>query len=187
MEDTLLIQDGVLRIRQFTSNNQRVIYKNIELSKNGTLSRDTVGPCMVKRDGKGNADNITFVPDTVHNRAVFLQNDSVEVSIYDSGKQEWHLLPKGWLKVAFASTVGGTISQIAKVKPAVPPEKKQPKTIITNFEDFENLPKGLQGKSFQQLMNEGPKEVFNFIVRGIRANKANPKIAKTVMALSDQC
>jgi hypothetical protein len=156
-------------------NGQPANYNNADLGTALNIQRGTVKAASTRPDGGGDPsilDCITFVPDTYHNRCMFLQNSDTEVAEWKG--DGWVVISKDWLEVAFADAKGSTLFK-EKEAPKAPPQKKKPlgatsedDGTIRGLADFLKLSQPNQVLALTELVNsEAPEEFKNQLLTDI--------------------
>lgn len=173
--------EKTLRIRETSHNGTPAMYNGVDIGSIGMVHRGSTTPALVRETGKLDRETITFVHDTPHNRAFFLQRSDVETAAYQDG--EWVVIPKSWLDMAFAPAKGAEV-------PAKPTVQKvnNPTTGVTtiqNIEGFEKIHKNQQMKAIRTLIDSGAPEDFKQeLLNGI-VKSTNPDMAKTVKEFAE--
>ena len=186
LEDTL--DNNTLRIRETTTNGSPAIYAGVDIGMGGQLHRGKTTPAMVKDKNAPTIETVSFVYDTPHNRAYFLQRPTCETAVWQD--MQWVVVPKSWLDKAFAPAIDGESDQ-----PANPPgsngsaantgqsAKKSAK--ITSIADFEKLHKSQQGKALKGLYESEVHQDFKTNFLNNIVNSTSALIAHTVRSTAE--
>jgi len=166
-----------LRIREVTVNGTPATYNGIDLGSQGlTVSRGATTPALVRELSANDRETISFVQDTPHNRAFFLQRTGVETASYQDG--EWVVIQSDWLDMAFAPAKGASVpSQPSVPKTANP---SQGVSTVQNIEGFEKIHKNQQMKAVKSLVDSGAPEDFKQKLLNDIVLSNHPDMAKTV-------
>ena len=174
--------EKTLRIREVTNNGAPASYNNIDLGSAGlTVSRGLTMPAMVRELGALGRETISFVQDTPHNRAFFLQRVNVEVASWQDG--EWVVITSDWLMMAFAPAKGAKVPTVPSVQKEANP---QGVAKIQNIEGFEKIHKNQQMKAVKSLVDSGAPEGFKQKLLNDIVKSNNPDMAKTVKEYAEQ-
>jgi len=189
--------DNTLRIREITTNGSPAIYAGVDIGIGGQLHRGKTTPALVKDKKSPTIETITFVYDTPHNRAFFLQRPTCETAVWQD--MQWVVVPKSWLEKAFEPAIDGEPDQ-----PANPPgtsstdktnssngsaansgqSAKKP-TKITSIQDFEKLHKSQQGKALKGLYESDVHQDFKTNFLNNIVNSKGALIAHTVRSTAE--
>ena len=143
-------------VREYTTGNDAV-YNDIDV--NGGRTQVRCSAKYISNDTKWEC--ITLVPDTIHNRTVFLQKKRVEV--YEKKGDTWVPIPVSWLESLFKSVnFGGISSPVAKPVES-PAEKVEEETTISSIEDVFKLPAEEQIKIVKELGKSSEPEAKVFL------------------------
>jgi len=169
-----------LRIRETVSLRGKAGYKDVELGDGAQAPRGEVAASIVRQPDvrKGNEaylDCLTFVPDTMHNRAKFISNSQVECSVYQDGT--WVVLTEDWLDSMYAKAQGAKA-----VKQSSSSSSDQDLSARTDgYQKFVSSPKNKQLKALQDMMADNKidmKQKVSLITRIVRTN--DNRVPKTV-------
>lgn len=174
--------DNTLRIKENTTNGSPAVYSGVDIGIGGNICRGQTTPSMVRELTYPEKETVSFVYDTPHNRAYFLQRAGVETSVWQDN--EWVVVPKSWLDKAFAPAKSMEPDEPA-TSPAGPDKKEV--TDISTIEGFETIHKSQQKKALEALvsseMHDDYKSKFlNDIIKSL-----NPNIANTTKARAEEC
>lgn len=171
-----------LRIREKVSLKGKAGYKDVELGDGAHAPRGEVGAAIVRRTNEGYLDCLTFVPDTMHNRAKFIGSSQIECSHYKDG--QWVVLTEAWLDAMYADAEGAETSTI---KPASSSQDLPDLSARTDgYKTFTALPKNQQLKALQDMMaNESieMKRKVSLITRIVRTD--DNRVPKTVKEFAE--
>lgn len=166
-----------LRIRELTNNNPAA-YANMELGIGLNASRGEVRACVYRPTGKGQFECISFMPDTLHNRAMTLRNSTLEVCEWDAGKKGWKQLD--------ASLLDGYFSLPYNKKKEEPKKQEAPKdepVVLNEPADFLKLSHEEQMKAAQGLIKD--KEADQAFVKKIIGGLATLGSDKLAMSVKE--
>lgn len=171
--------EKTLRVREETTNGEPAIYAGVDLGSPGMVARGKTTPVMVKEMGGHKRLTITFVPDTYHNRAFFLQRSTVELAEWLDN--EWVVIQPSWLEVAFSPAKGGLAipTGIKKPEPPKPQAKPEKPTTITDAAAFAKIPKSQQVAQLKKLFESETPEEFKKMMLNDIIKSEDPNLANT--------
>lgn len=162
-----------LRIRERLSRQGKAGYKDVELGDGPNAPRGEV-QASVTRIVDDVQDCLTFVTDTMHNRAKFISNSQVECSHYKDG--QWVVLDEAWLDNMFAEAKGAKVVESASKSSEVNMSQR-----ADGYAKFADNPKNRQLRVLQDMLSDEAveqKQKVSLVDRIVSTNDS--RIANTV-------